>query len=57
MLPLPCPETAYLGPDRKPGTFLERLDTLEFTRLLDGMTEEVQDIIDLRGLPDFYYRS
>jgi nucleoside 2-deoxyribosyltransferase len=53
MLPLPCPETAYLGPDRKPGTFLERLNTQEFTHLLDGMTEEVQDIIDLRGLPAF----
>jgi len=53
MLPLPCPETAYLGPDRKPGTFLERLNTKEFTHLLDGMSEEVQDIIDLRGLPAF----
>ena len=53
MLPLPCPETAYLGPDREPGTFLERLNTQEFTHLLDGMTEEVQDIIDLRGLPAF----
>jgi nucleoside 2-deoxyribosyltransferase/predicted secreted protein len=53
MLPLPCPETAYLGPDRKPGTFLERLNTQEFTRLLDVMTEEVREIIELRGLPAF----
>jgi len=53
MLPLPCPETAYLGPDRKPGTFLERLNTQEFTHLLDVMEEEVQEIIELRGLPAF----
>jgi nucleoside 2-deoxyribosyltransferase/predicted secreted protein len=51
MIPLPCPETAYLGPDRKPGTFLERLNTQEFTHLLDVLAEEVQEIIDLRGLP------
>jgi nucleoside 2-deoxyribosyltransferase len=51
MLPLPCPETAYLGPDRKPGTFLERLNTQEFTHLLDVMAEEVQEIIELRGHP------
>jgi nucleoside 2-deoxyribosyltransferase/predicted secreted protein len=51
MIPLPCPETAYLGPDRKPGTFLERLNTQEFTHLLDVMAEEVQEIIELRGHP------
>jgi nucleoside 2-deoxyribosyltransferase/predicted secreted protein len=51
MIPLPCPETVYLGPDRKPGTFLERLNTQEFTHLLDVLAEEVQEIIDLRGLP------
>ena len=34
MVPLPCPETEYLGPDRKPGTFLERLNTPEFSNLL-----------------------
>jgi nucleoside 2-deoxyribosyltransferase/predicted secreted protein len=53
MIPLPCPETEYLGPDRKPGTFLERLNTAEFTHLLDVMAEEVQEIIKLRGLPAF----
>jgi nucleoside 2-deoxyribosyltransferase len=53
MIPLPCPETEYLGPDRKPGTFLERLNTAEFTHLLDVMAEEVQEIIELRGLPAF----
>jgi nucleoside 2-deoxyribosyltransferase/predicted secreted protein len=51
MIPLPCPETAYLGPDRKPGTFLERLNTQEFTHLLDVMVEEVQEILQLRGHP------
>ena len=51
MIPLPCPETVYLGPDRKPGTFLERLNTQEFTHLLDVMAEEVHEIIKLRGLP------
>jgi nucleoside 2-deoxyribosyltransferase/predicted secreted protein len=51
MIPLPCPETAYLGSDRKAGTFLERLNTQEFTHLLDVMAEEVQEIIELRGLP------
>jgi len=51
MIPLPCPETVYLGPDRKPGTFLERLNTQEFTHLLDVLAEEVQEIIDQRGLP------
>jgi nucleoside 2-deoxyribosyltransferase/predicted secreted protein len=53
MLSLPCPETVYLGPDRKPGTFLERLNTQEFTHLLDVMAKEVQEIIELRGLPAF----
>ena len=51
MIPLPCPETSYLGPDRKPGTFLERLNTQEFTRLLNVLVEEVQAIIEMRGLP------
>jgi len=51
IIPLPCPETVYLGPDRKPGTFLERLNTQEFAHLLDMMAEEVQEIFELRGLP------
>jgi nucleoside 2-deoxyribosyltransferase/predicted secreted protein len=51
MLTLPCPETIYLGPDRKPGTFLERLNTQEFSHFLDVMAKEVQEIIELRGLP------
>jgi len=51
MIPLPCPEMAYLGPDRKPGTFLERLNTQEFTHLLNVLVEDVQAIIEMRGLP------
>jgi nucleoside 2-deoxyribosyltransferase/predicted secreted protein len=51
IIPLPCPETVYLGPDRKPGTFLERLNTQEFAHLLDIMEAEVQEIIGLRGFP------
>ncbi len=34
IVPLPCPETLYLGTDRKPGTYLERLNTPEFSDLL-----------------------
>lgn len=51
MIPLPCPETVYLGPDRKPGTFLERLNTQEFVHLLDVMAGEVQELFELRGFP------
>ncbi len=51
MVPLPCPETLHLGPDRKPGTFLERLNTPAFASLLDTLQQNVQDIIDERGPP------
>jgi nucleoside 2-deoxyribosyltransferase len=51
MVPLPCPETIYLGTDREPGTFLERLDTREFARLLDELENDVKKIIETRGLP------
>jgi len=51
MVPLPCPETLYLGPDRKPGTFLERLNTPEFDSLIDKLVLQVQGIIDERGPP------
>jgi nucleoside 2-deoxyribosyltransferase/predicted secreted protein len=51
MVPLPCPETIYLGADREPGTFLERLDTQEFARLLDGLEGQVKRIIEMRGPP------
>ena len=49
--PLPCPETLYLGDDREPGTYLDRLNTPEFSRLLDLLTREVSGIIADRGPP------
>jgi nucleoside 2-deoxyribosyltransferase/predicted secreted protein len=51
IVPLPCPETLHLGPDRKPGTFLERLNTPVFASLLDTLSQEVKEIIDERGPP------
>jgi nucleoside 2-deoxyribosyltransferase/predicted secreted protein len=51
MMPLPCPETLYLGPDRKPGTFLERLNTPAFASLMDKLEFQVRDIISERGPP------
>lgn len=51
MVPLPCPETLYLGAEREPGTFLERLNTQEFARLLDELEVQVKKIIEKRGLP------
>jgi len=51
MVPLPCPETLYLGSDRKPGTFLERLNTPEFVSLMDKLVIQVEDVIVERGPP------
>ena len=51
VVPLPCPESLYLGPDRKPGTYLERLNTPEFSNLLVNLEQEVTDIIRERGPP------
>ena len=51
MVSLPCPETLYLGPDRIPGTFLERLDTPEFENLMDSLEQQVKQIIEKRGRP------
>jgi nucleoside 2-deoxyribosyltransferase len=51
MVPLPCPETLYLGASRQPGTFLERLNTKEFSRLLDQLEEKVKETIRNRGPP------
>ncbi|MDD3933434.1 MAG: nucleoside 2-deoxyribosyltransferase [Methanoculleus sp.] len=51
MVPLPCPETIYLGPDRAPGSFLDRLATPGFTTLLDRLEAEVRAIIRERGEP------
>jgi nucleoside 2-deoxyribosyltransferase/predicted secreted protein len=51
IVPLPCPETLFLGKDRKPGTFLERLDFDEFRDLLARLEAQVRDIIRERGRP------
>jgi nucleoside 2-deoxyribosyltransferase/predicted secreted protein len=51
MVPLPCPETLYLGPDRKPGTFLERLNTPEFSSLVDKLVLQVENIMVEQGAP------
>jgi nucleoside 2-deoxyribosyltransferase/predicted secreted protein len=48
---LPCPETIFLGNDREPGTFLDRLNTPEFSDLLDTLEQEVREIIRIRGPP------
>jgi len=53
MVPLPCPETKYLGSSRKPGTFLERLNTSGFAQLLDDLTEAVHEILEEKGAPLF----
>jgi len=51
MVALPCPETLYLGAQRKPGTFLERLNTREFASLMDDLESRVRAIVAERGLP------
>lgn len=51
MVPLPCPETLFLGSARQPGTFLERLDSPAFSRLLDDLETEVKEIIRENGPP------
>jgi nucleoside 2-deoxyribosyltransferase len=51
MVPLPCPETLYLGTGRTPGTYLERLNFPEFISLIDSLADKVQKIIDTRGPP------
>ena len=51
MILLPCPETLYLGANRTPGTFLERLNSPEFFSLIDALEKEVREIIKLHGEP------
>ncbi|MBP1928786.1 nucleoside 2-deoxyribosyltransferase/predicted secreted protein [Methanolinea mesophila] len=51
IVPLPCPETNYLGRDREPATFLDRLDTPEFEALLDSMEKGTREVIRERGPP------
>jgi nucleoside 2-deoxyribosyltransferase/predicted secreted protein len=51
MISLPCPETRYLGSGRKPGTFLERLNTPEFSVVMDELEGQVNEVIRDRGMP------
>lgn len=51
MVPLPCPETLYLGPERSPGTYLELLNTPEFAMFLEDLCGQVNRIIEERGPP------
>jgi nucleoside 2-deoxyribosyltransferase/predicted secreted protein len=51
IVPLPCPESLHLGPDRKPGTYLERLNTPAFSDLLDRLEQQVTALIRERGPP------
>jgi len=51
IVPLPCPETLYLGRNHKPGTFLERLNTPEFFQLMDRLVHQVQELIEKEGPP------
>ncbi len=48
---LPCPETRYLGPDRQPATFSERLDTPAFTAVMDLCENEVGQLMEEEGSP------
>ncbi|MEM2124515.1 MAG: nucleoside 2-deoxyribosyltransferase [Methanolinea sp.] len=48
---LPCPETLFLGREREPGTFLERLNREEFLALLGRLAAEVREIVRTRGPP------
>jgi len=48
---LPCPETLYLGKDREPGTFLERLNTPEFAEIQQDLLNGVRKTIGENGPP------
>jgi nucleoside 2-deoxyribosyltransferase/predicted secreted protein len=51
IVPLPCPETLYLGRNHKPGTFLERLNTPDFFKLMDRLEQQVRELIEKEGPP------
>jgi nucleoside 2-deoxyribosyltransferase/predicted secreted protein len=51
IVPLPCPETLYLGAERKPGTFLERLNTRDFACMMDVLESRVCELVASRGPP------
>ncbi len=51
IVPLPCPECLSFGPDREPFSDAARLETREFTRLLEDLEKVIRDIIAKRGPP------
>ncbi|MDT8356872.1 MAG: nucleoside 2-deoxyribosyltransferase [Methanomicrobiaceae archaeon] len=51
MVFLRCLETEYCGWEREPAGFLERLDTAEFSRLMDEHEREVRELVAARGPP------
>jgi nucleoside 2-deoxyribosyltransferase/predicted secreted protein len=48
---LPCLETQYLGRERSPGSYSQRLDTPQFRTLLDSSESEVRRKIVEDGVP------
>ncbi len=51
MVLMACPESIFLGPARRPGTFLERLDSPAFSLLLDELEKQVRSILAQHGPP------
>jgi len=51
VIPLPCPETLYLGKNRESGTFLDRLNTPEFSKLIEELCGQAREIVKERGPP------
>jgi nucleoside 2-deoxyribosyltransferase/predicted secreted protein len=51
IVPLPCPECLFFGPDREPLLDTGRLDTPEFARFLDDLETGIRDLIAERGPP------
>ncbi|NTV00548.1 MAG: nucleoside 2-deoxyribosyltransferase [Methanoregulaceae archaeon] len=51
IVPLPCPECLFFGPDREPLSDTERFETPEFVRLADDLEKEIRDFMAKRGPP------
>ena len=51
VVPLPCPETDYLGMGREPGSYLERLNTQDFEDILRQCEQNVRAFMDEKGQP------
>ncbi len=48
---LPCPESLYLGKNREPATFSERLDSPDFRLLLEHCEDDIRTIFATEGPP------